>query len=154
VNRDDILTRSGRAGVRYLAARWPDLPLPRLAEEVHQHLGSPEDMSLADLRAVLTGRSLRDPSRVIERVPLEAIQAVGGIVRRGGSLSAAARATGLSLDTVRAIDEASGLRHIRRAHVLAAVRQARARGASVRGTADAVGLPRATAHRIIREVES
>lgn len=150
---DDIRTRSGRVRVRYMAAAHPHLNINRLAEAVWDDLGRP-DIGLSDLRLILRGRSLRDPAKVVESLPVERIQAVGAILAEGGGAAAASRATGVGLDTVRAIDTQLGLRERHRQAVRDAVTELRAQGASTRAISRQLTLPRTTVQRLVKEVEA
>jgi hypothetical protein len=146
VRAETTLDRGERSRVRYLAALYPDLALVPLARAVRAHVQHP--ITEADLRLVLQARAVYNPSHHTSSIALEAIQAVGTILKRGGGLAAAARASGLSIDTVREIDRVCGIRQARRRQIRDAILEARAGGASLRAAARAVGVPLTTAHRI------
>jgi hypothetical protein len=145
--------RTSRAHLRYLAALFPSLSLGALAQTIHDIVANP-NLPVGDVRLILQGRSLADASRSVERVPVEAIQAVGQVLMRGGDKTAAARASRVSIDTVEAIDNFLGLtqRHEDRQMdaAVAAVRE----GLSVRQLADMLSTSKSTAHRLMQRARS
>jgi hypothetical protein len=151
MNPDTIYSRRGRTRLRYMAARHPDLSLPQLAEAVWADLGWPL-VPLSDIRLILRGRSLTNPAHTMESIPIEAIQTVGRILSMGGGIRAAARAAGVSVDTVRELDSFTGIRADRRSAILAHAEKAVAEGVSVRVLAMQLGLSRGSAHRLMRKV--
>ena len=150
---DGDWARTSRAHLRYLAALFPSMPLGTLAQTIHDVVGNPR-LPLADVRLILMGRSLADPTRVVERVRIEAIQSVGAVLQRGGDKQSAARASGVSVDTVEAIDNFLGLcqRHDDR-QMDAAVAAAR-EGMSVRQLATMLNTSKSTAHRLLQRARS
>lgn len=143
---DTGTTRSQRAHIRYLAALMPDLPRRQLADTVHAILGNP-NLSAGDMRLIIDGRSLADPSRATGEIPIEAIQSVGRILQNGGTYAAAADGSGLSVDTVQTIDRFLGLSQAWEDRIMDAAVEAVREGVSVRGFAKQEGLSKSEAHR-------
>lgn len=142
-----------RARVRYLAALWPELSLPQLADTIHYVIDN-QRLSVHTLRLILDGRSLSDPSRRTGEVPVEAIQTAGRVLMRGGDQTSAARASGLSRDTVRAIDGYLGLTQAWRDRIVEEAVIGVREGESVRAFAGRVGLPKSTAHEFQKKAVS
>ncbi len=150
VNDSSSLVRSR---VRYIAALMPTVDLPTAAKQIHAIIDN-RSVTIADVRLILQGRSLADPSRRTHEVPFERIQHAGLLLSRGSSRNVAARVTGLSIDTVEAIDIYVGisdaLDQARIARAVDAVRD----GLSVRKFAAIVGVPVSTAHRMMIKARS
>lgn len=147
---DDTMTKTTRSRIRYLAALFPDLDRRQLADTIHAVIGNPR-LSQGDMRVIIDGRSLSDPSRSTHEVPIEGIQSVGRTLMAGGSLAAAARASGLALGTVESIDGWLGLSQAREDRVFDAAVDAVRDGESVRKFAAAWGLSKDTAHRTMKK---
>lgn len=145
---DDGTPRSKRSKIRYLAALFHDLDVHTLADVIHGVLGNPE-FSIGDVRLILGGWRLNDASKRTAEVEIVRIQKVGEMLASGASHLAAARAAGVSVDTVENIDEYLGLseRYEERLMDLsvAAVRD----GWSVRQLARHSGMSRSRAHRYL-----
>lgn len=145
--------RSMRSKVRYLAALFPTATLNELADTIHGVLANPE-LSISDIRLILEGYRLNDPSKRTAEVPLDRIQQAGALLISGTPHLETARLTGLSVDTVENIDNYLGLteRYEERLMDLsvAAVRD----GWSVRRLASNSGMSRSTAHRYIVRARS
>jgi AraC-like DNA-binding protein len=143
---DEGSVKSERCKVRYLAALFPGLSIPRLAEQIAGILSN-VDLSLSDIRVILDGRYLHDASKRTSEVPVTAIQEVGRSLSSGGCLRDAARASRVSIDTVRAIDEYLGLSQLvednRMDTAVIAVRE----GWTVGKVAQVTGMSRSRAHR-------
>lgn len=141
-------SRSSRTKLRYLAALFPDESLNQLAQTVHAVLGN-MSVSVADVRMILAGRSLADASKVVDVVPVEALQAVGRVLIAGGSVARASRAGRVSIDLVYAIDSFLGLSQRAADVQLDAVIDAVREGMSVRQVAARLNVPKSTAHRLM-----
>jgi transposase-like protein len=150
VNDSSSLVRSR---VRYIAALMPAVDLPTAARQIHAIIDN-RSVTIADVRLILQGRSLADPSRRTHEVPFDRIQMAGMLLARGKSRSDTARLTGVSVDTVEAIDVYLGISdaidQARIAKACDAVRD----GVSVRKFAAMVGVPVSTAHRMIIKARS
>ena len=146
---EDGSNRSGRAKIRYLAALFPDAALPQLAENVSAVIDN-RHLSLSDMRLILDGRSLADPSRATREVPLQAIQTVGAMLRDGASIVDAADAAGVGRATVRAIDQFLGLTRRAADRQLEAAIDLVREGAPSRAIARALGVSQTTALRLQR----
>lgn len=137
-----------RSRVRYLAAIFPTSDLRRCAEQIHAIIDN-RSVTIADVRLILDGRSLADPSRRTHEVPFERVQHVGLLLSRGMSRPAVAKAAGVSIDTVEAIDQYIGfsdaIDQLRIEKAVNAVRD----GVSIRKFAATVGVPVTTGHRLI-----
>jgi hypothetical protein len=105
------------------------------------------DLSIADVRSILEGRRLNDPSQLTGEVALEGIQKVGEVLAAGGSRLKAARESGLSIDTVEAIDNYLGLCEKYEERMLDLALHAVVDGLSVRQFSEVSGLPKTSAHR-------
>jgi hypothetical protein len=139
--------------VRYLAALFPNLALPQLAERLHAVIDN-KDLSLSDVRTILDGRRLDDPSKRTAEVSIESIQKVGGLLASGTARLKAARDAGLSIDTVETIDEYLGLtQRVEDKLMDLAVCGAR-EGWSVGTLAKASGMSRSRAHRYLVRARS
>lgn len=145
---EDGTPRSKRSKVRYLAALFPDLDANSLADVIHGVLGNPE-LSIGDIRLIIDGRRLNDASKRTSEVDVARIQKVGELLASGATHLAAARGSGVSVDTVENIDDYLGLseRYEERLMDLsvAAVRD----GWSVRKLAGHSGMSRSRAHRYL-----
>jgi hypothetical protein len=100
--------RSARARIRYMAALFPDLGLVPLAEEIHAIIDN-KNVTVGDIRLILDGRSLADPSRRTHEVPLARIQMLGRLLSNGTGVTEGARQSGMSRFTAQAIDGYLGL---------------------------------------------
>jgi hypothetical protein len=139
--------------VRYLAALLPNLAIPQLAESLHGVLSN-RDLSVSDIRMILEGRRLNDPSKRTGEVPVEAIQKIGTLLSSGSTQLDAARASGVSIDTVRSIDEYLGLSERHDERLMDAAVSAVRDGWSVRQLAKNSDLSKTTAHRYLQKARS
>lgn len=140
--------RSARAKVRYIAALFPDKSVPELADIIGGIVGN-KNWTVEDLRIVLEGRSLADPSATTNEVPIECIQAVGRVLINGGSIKDAARTAGVSVDTVEQVDELLGIRQGIADRLMDDAVTAYREGWTVRRFAEVVGVSRSKAHRLL-----
>jgi hypothetical protein len=150
---EDGTPRSLRTRVRYLAALLPNAPLPQLAESLHGVITN-ADLSVADLRLVLEGRHLNDPSRRTREVDIVKVQQAGALLAKGQPQVTVAKTVGVSVDTVRAIDEYLGLSERYEERILDAAYDAIREGWSVRRYADNVGISRSRAHRTLQKARA
>ena len=141
-------TRSVRARLRYLAALFPSKGVPELASIIGGIIANP-NWTDSDLRIVLEGRSLSDPSRETNEVPLYAIQEVGKVLIEGGTVREAARRSGVSVDTVEQIDNLLGIRQGITDRLMDAATAAVREGWTVRRLANVIGVSRSKAHRLM-----
>ena len=142
-------SRTTRSRIRYLAALFPHMDLQRLTQTLFDVLDN-RNINIHDLRAVLAGLQLADTSRQTREVPLASIQRVGAVLIAGGSQAAAARAAGVSIDTVTAIDTFLGLSQSYADRLLDAAIDAVSEGETVRSFAESSGVARSTAHRTMQ----
>jgi hypothetical protein len=145
---DGTMSRTNRSHLRYLAALLPDLDVPALARVIHEVLDNPR-VTVGDVRLILDGRSLADPTRRTREVPVEAIQTVGRLLARGATLVAASRGSGVHLETVEAIDRFLGLTQAHRDRMLDHAVEAVREGESVRTFAQRMDLSKSAAHRLL-----
>ena len=139
-----------RARIRYLAALWPSDDITTLALRIHGVMNN-SNFPVEDLRLILQGRKLSDPSRHTNEVPINVIQGIGKCLKEGMSLRATAREMRVSYDTVEAIEKFIGLRSaVRSKQVDAAVEAAR-EGLSIRTFARQIGVSRSKADRLLAE---
>lgn len=146
---DGDTSRTSRARLRYLAALLPDLDRRRLAEAITGIVSNP-NLVESDVRLILDGRSLADPSQRTREVPVESIQTVGRLLARGETQIEAARSARVSLNTVEAIDQFLGLTQAYQDHVLDEAIDAVRFGESVRSLARRIGISKSQAHRLMR----
>lgn len=140
--------RSARAKVRYIAALFPDKDVPELADIIGGIVGN-SNWTDGDLRIVLDGRSLSDPSQPTNEVPIVCIQAVGKTLMDGGTIRDAARLAGISVDTVEQIDELLGIRQAIADRLMDDAIVACREDWTVRRFAEVVGVSRSKAHRLL-----
>jgi hypothetical protein len=140
--------RSERTKVRYLAALLPDLELKPLAEAVAAIISN-DDLSVDDVRVILDGYYLNDPSKRTSEVPLQAIQKVGKLLAGGSSLADAAREARVSIDTVESIDAYLGLTQVVEDRLMDLAVTAVREGWSVSKLAASSGMSRSRAHRYL-----
>jgi hypothetical protein len=145
--------RSIRSRVRYLAALFPDLSLPTLTKQIAGVVNN-SGLSNADVRLVLEGRQLGDPTKRTREVPIQKLQVVGSCLRKGDSKADAARTAGVSLDTVEAVDAYLGITEQRHQSLVAAAVNAVEDGLSVRKFSNKVGVPSSSAHRLLVKARS
>lgn len=139
-----------RARIRYLGALWPEADLQNLALRIHGVMNN-NNFTVEDLRIILQGRKLSDPSRHTNEVPINVIQGIGKCLKEGLSLRATAREMRVSYDTVEAIEKYIGLRSaVRSKQVDAAVEAAR-EGQSIRTFASTLDVSRSKAQRLLEE---
>lgn len=141
-------SRSSRAQMRYLAALLPDLDRGKLARAIAAIVDNPNLLE-RDIRIILDGRSLADPSRRTREVPIEAIQTVGRMLMRGETIEETARAARVSVNTVEAIDGFLGLVQARKDHLLDDAVVAIREGWSVRQLARTSNISKSQAHRLM-----
>jgi transposase-like protein len=147
---DDMSVRTGRAHLRYLAALLPDLDRTRLSQAIAAIVCN-ERLPERDIRLILDGRSLQDPTRRTNEVPVEAIQTVGRMLSQGRGIREAARAARVGKNTVMAIDNYLGLTTAYQDKVLDDAITAVREGWSVRELAAVAGVSKSQAHRLIRK---
>lgn len=137
-----------RSRVRYLAAAFDPTTTVALAPVISGVVGN-QHLSVKDIQYILEARVLGDPSRRTREVDFDKIQMAGVLLRAGQSLTATAKAVGISYDTVEAIDKYLGLREARRQKLIERACNAVRDGLSVRAFASQIAEPPASAHRLI-----
>lgn len=137
-----------RSHIRYLSALLPHLDRKTLALALHGIVNN-KSITVSDVRLILDGRALYDPSRKTREVPVERIQIVGKMLTSGESKQATANAAGVSIDTVTAIDTFLGLTSAWDARMLTFACDAVREGVSVRKFGARENIPKSTAHRLI-----
>lgn len=144
----DMTVRTGRAHLRYLAALLPDLDRNTLAQAI-AGIVSNNFLPERDVRLILDGRSLQDPTRRTNEVPIEAIQTVGRLLAGGRGVREAARAARVAKNTVLAIDNFLGLTTAYADRMMDAAVLAVREGWSVRELAKDAGISKSQAHRLM-----
>jgi len=119
-----------------------------LALALHGILNN-RSITVSDVRLILDGRALYDPSKKTNEVPVERIQTVGRLLTEGATKAAAADAAGVSIDTVDSIDQYLGLTLAWRDRMLTFACDAVREGVSVRRFGERENLPKSTAHRMM-----
>ena len=145
---EDMAVRTGRAHLRYLAALLPDLDRTNLTRAI-TGIVSNNLLPERDVRLILDGRSLQDPSRRTNEVPIEAIQTVGRMLTQGYGIREAARAARVAKNTVMAIDNFLGLTQAYADRILDEAIDAVRYGLSVRTLATEAGISKSQAHRLM-----
>lgn len=146
---EEMAIRTGRAHVRYLAALLPDLDRNKLARALAAIINN-DRLPESDIRLILDGRSLQDPTRRTGEVPVEAIQTVGRMLLQGRGIREAARAARVSKNTVLAIDNYLGLTTAYADKLMDAAITAVREGWSVRELARDVEVSKSQAHRLMQ----
>jgi hypothetical protein len=150
---DDTLTKTSRAHLRYLAALLPELDRNKLSQALTGIIANPGLLE-RDVRVILDGRSLADPTRRTREVPVEAIQTVGRMLSRGETHVETARAARVSVNTVEAIDGFLGLTIAYADKLMDAAVVAVRENWSVRQLAREVGISKSQAHRLMVQARS
>lgn len=145
---DGDTTRSSRARLRYLAALLPDLDRRRLADAITGILSN-KNLTAGDIRLILDGRSLSDPSQRTREVPIEAVQTIGRMLTRGETHVETARAARVSVNTVEAIDAFLGLTQAYNDRLFDTAINAERDGWSVRELARHSNISKSQAHRLM-----
>lgn len=145
--------RTARSQIRYLAALFPDMSTPELATWLAGALGS-RFYTADDLRLVLEGLSLNDPSKGTNEVPLDAIRTVGRILLASGNKEEAARQSGLSAKAVQAIDKATGITQSIEDYDMDTAVIAAREGWTLAKLAKVIGRDRYKARRLMRRATS
>lgn len=142
-----------RAHIRYLAALLPNIDRNVLASALHAIVGN-SSITPSDMRMIVEGRSLADPTRKTQEPPIERIQTVGRMLTAGSTYRSAAEGAGVSVDLVEAIDRYLGITSAIETrnldHAVACVRE----GISVRRFADSAGLSKSSAHRYMQRARA
>lgn len=147
---DGDTTRTSRAHLRYLAALMPDLDRLALSTAITYIVGNP-NLTEADVRLILDGRSLSDPSRRTREIPIEAIQTIGRMLMLGSPHTEIARATRVSINSVEAVDEFLGLSTVRETRLMTAACDAVREGYTVRAFAAERDISKSQAHRLLQK---
>ena len=150
---DAMNSQKLRSRVRYLAALFPDVTGQELVHRVHGLLNN-KHFDIDDLRLVLQGRRLNDPSKTTNEIPLAIVQGIGRCLRDGMSLRATAREMRVSYDTVEAIERYLGLRASREDKMQDLAVDAARDNTSVRSFAHKYNMSRSKAHRLLTKGKS
>jgi hypothetical protein len=141
-------SRSSRARLRYLAALLPDLDRRRLAEAITGIIAN-RNLTPGDIRLILDGRSLANPSQRTREVPIEAVQTIGRMLVRGETHVETARAARVSVNTVEAIDGFLGLTQSYQDRLMDDAVNGVREGWSVRQLARTSNISKSQAHRLM-----
>jgi transposase-like protein len=142
-----------RTRIRYLAALWPDADVKDLTHRIHGLMNNSQ-FDTDDVRLILQGRRINDPSRITSEVPLPIIQGIGRCLLNGLSLRSTAREMRVSYDTVEAIEKYLGIRQAREDRILDAAVDAARDSMSTRKFAAQQGVSKSRAHRLISKGHS
>jgi hypothetical protein len=136
-------SRRNKTRIRYLAALiTPTKTQYQVANDIHYVLDT-RHLTIGDIQDILDGDK-RD-------VPIQKIQAVGELLRSGFSLRRTAKDLGISYDTVERIENFIGIAESRRAKVLEFACTAVSEGWSVREFGKYAGIPKSTAHVLMKK---
>lgn len=141
-------TKALRAKVRYLAALFPSYSAWDLAEVIHGVIGN-KNWTIDDVYIVLDGRSLSDPSRSTNEIPLASIQMVGASLMNGKTVEETAKIAGVASSTVFAIDEFLGIRQAIEDKLMDTAIAAAREGWTVSRLAEVCQVSRSRAGRLI-----
>lgn len=150
---EDMAVRTARAHMRYLAALLPELDRTTLSRAITGILSN-EFLPERDVRLIVEGRSLQDPSRLTNEVPIEAIQTVGRMLAQGYGVRETARAARVGKNTVMAIDNFLGLTQAYADRLMDEAIDAVRYGLSVRDFAKECGVSKSQAHRLMQKARS
>jgi hypothetical protein len=134
--------------LRYLAALLPDLDRRKLADAIYAIISNPQ-LTPGDIRMILDGRSLSDPSQRTREVPIEAIQTIGRMLTRGETNVETARAARVSVNTVEAVDGFLGLTQAYQDRLMDAAVVAVRESWSVRELARSINVSKSQSHRLM-----
>lgn len=139
-----------RARIRYLAALFPDKNIIDLSIRIHSLLNN-RNLDLEDIRLILTGRKLSDPSKKTREVPITIIQGIGKCLRDGMNIKATAEEMKVSYDTVEAIEDYVGIRSAYKQKQLDTAIILAREGITVRKLASHLNMTRSSAHRLLQQ---
>jgi transposase-like protein len=142
-----------RSRIRYLAALFPEDSLNTLSDRIHAMINN-RNFDISDIKLILNGRKLNDPSATTKEVPLPIIQGIGRCLRDGMSIRSTARDMRVSYDTVEAIEKYLGIRQAREDKIMDEAINAARDKVSVRKFAHKVGVSKGKAHRLIIKAHS
>ena len=142
-----------RARIRYLAALLPNIDRNLLASALHAIVNN-RSVTISDMRLIVDGRSLADPTRRTHEPPIERIQTVGRMLQSGSTYRAAAEGAGVSVDLVESIDRYLGITQALDDRIMGYAVEAVREGESVRKFADREGLSKSTAHRYMQRARA
>jgi hypothetical protein len=137
-----------RSRIRYLAALFPDEDLNNLTHRIHGLINN-QRFDVHDIRLILQGRRLNNPSMVTKEVSLPIIQGIGRCLRDGKSLRSTAKDLRVSYDTVEAIEKYLGIRSARELRLMDDAINAVRDGQSIRTFAKDAGISKGKAHRMM-----
>jgi transposase-like protein len=137
-----------RSRIRYLAALFPDADLNDLTHRIHGLINN-QNFDVHDIRLILQGRRLNNPSIVTKEVSLPIIQGIGRCLRDGKSLRSTAKDLRVSYDTVEAIEKFLGIRSSRELRLMDDAVNAVRDGLSIRSFAKVAGISKGKAHRMM-----
>ncbi len=146
---DGDTSRTSRARLRYIAALLPDLDRKTLSVTITGIVANP-NLTEGDVRLILDGRSLADPTQRTREVPIESIQTIGRLLTAGVSQAEAARAARVSLNTVEAVDDFLGLTQAYQDRLMDDAVLAVREGWSVRELARIAEVSKSQAHRLMQ----
>lgn len=137
-----------RSRIRYLAALFPNANRLELSNRIHGLINN-DNLPLEDLRIILDGRKLSDPSKKTREIPVSIIQGIGKCLRDGMTVKATAEAMKVSYDTVEAIEKYIGIRYAFKQRQLDETVILARENISVRKLALHLDVSRSTAHRLL-----
>lgn len=142
-----------RTRIRYLAALWPDADIKDMSHRIHGLMNN-SHFDVDDVRLILQGRRINDPSKTTSEVPLSIIQGIGRCLLKGMSLRSTAREMRVSYDTVEAIEKYLGIRQAREDRIMDAAVDAARDSVSTRKFAAQHGVSKSRAHRLLSKGHS
>lgn len=142
-----------RSRVRYLAALWPKATVPMLALRIHGLLNN-TNVTVEDIRIILNGQKLSDPSQRTKEISVAIIQAIGKSLAEGTSIRQTASNLRVSVDTVTRIEAYLGINRAVRLRESDTACTAVREGWSVRQLSKKLGVSRSKAQRLIDQGRS
>lgn len=140
--------RTLRARIRYIAALFPYSDMNQLTQRVHATINN-TNFEVSDIRLILQGRKLSDPSQLTNEVSITIIQGIGKCLREGKSLRQTAKDMKVSYDTVESIERYLGIRSKLKLKLIDDAVIAVREGYSIRKFADQSKVSRSTAQRLL-----
>jgi hypothetical protein len=119
-----------------------------LANRIHAIINN-SNFDVADVRLILQGRKIGNPSQQTQEIPITLIQGVGKCLREGKSIKQTSRDMKVSVDLVEGIEDYLGIRSQYRSKQIDDAVIAAREGVSVRNFAKQLDIPRTTAHRLL-----
>jgi hypothetical protein len=137
-----------RSRVRYLAALFPELTGNELVSKIGSIISN-SNITQEDLRLILQGRRLNDPSKTTKEISLSIIQGIGRCLRDGMSIRQTAIEMRVAYETVVTIEDYLGIKKARDSKIMDDAVEAARYNSTVRGFAKKWDISRTKAHSLL-----